>query len=60
MIKFFRYPRTRQEMAAASDAEDQGVTVRAKRNPNNLINAWDDIGREYSRSWKSQRKNQHR
>ena len=59
-LKFYRYPRTMQEAKALADAEDQGVTVRAKRNLEALPDSWNGIGREYRRSWKDQRKSQHR
>jgi hypothetical protein len=40
--RLFKQPHVRQEMRAYYDAIDQGVHVRAKRNPANLPNAWDD------------------
>lgn len=47
---YFRHPKTTQEkrMSLSCDSE----YVRAKRNINNLINLWDDISRNYYRSWK--------
>jgi hypothetical protein len=63
-MRFYRCPQTTQERRAASvaivdpDLVDLGVRVRAKRNPTNIVDAFDDIGRTYTRSWKDHRGSQ--
>lgn len=42
-MKYLRNMRTTVEARAESKASENGVTVRAKRNGNNLPNAWDDV-----------------
>lgn len=56
MGTWHRQPRTTAEIRAVAEATEQGVVVRAKRVGHNLPNAWDDIPREKSRSWKRHRK----
>lgn len=59
----FRHPKTNQEARACLDAKEQGVKVRAKRNRNNLPNAYDDIivSEWHKRNicWKKKRKNKY-
>jgi len=59
----YRTPATTQEAKAYEAATAQGVKVRARRNPRNLPNSYDDKPRSRSYSannWKRHRKNQYR
>jgi hypothetical protein len=50
---YFRHPRTTQEKKAYYDAIEQGVKVRSKRKPHQLLDVYDDI---YVSSWKARSK----
>ena len=54
MASHIKHPRTHQELAAYCEAADYGVKIRAKRNPRNLPNAWDDKPKadHMARTWK--------
>jgi hypothetical protein len=60
MIAFIRHPATRQERVAVASAEEQGVRVRPSRRGHRLPNEYDDVGRLYTRNWKSQRRTQYK
>ena len=55
MRKYMRLPRTTQERRMNQDGWG-----RPCRNLHNLVNAWDDIWKEYQRSWKEYRKTQYK
>jgi hypothetical protein len=55
---YLRNMRTTAECRAESGSEEQGVKVRAKRNRNNVPNAWDDI--PHARRHKCDRHKDHR
>jgi hypothetical protein len=55
--RFFKCPRTHQEMRMASDPEHKDYVRAARRK---LPNDWDDLSRHIERSWKFNRKQQHR
>lgn len=60
----YRRPKTTAERRASmdllfdEDAREYNIRPRAARNHINLINAWDDIPRHYTRSWKKHRRHQ--
>lgn len=66
----FRTPRTQQERRSYFAALSSGVRIRAKRNPANLVDAWEDIapsrtdgrreGIKTGNCWKDHRGNQWR
>lgn len=59
-VNGYRYPSTAAEKRAYSAAVEQGVMVRAKRNPTHIADAMCDIGVYTERNWKSFRNNQWR
>jgi hypothetical protein len=63
MYAGFRTPRTFQEHKLSyldPEVEALGIKPRAKRQGRNLRDAWDDIPRSDSRSWKKHRRSQFR
>ncbi len=56
--KFWRRPKTRNEIKQNNDPEIKEF-VRAKRNKNNMVTAWDDNPISQSRSWKDNTKKRH-
>lgn len=60
--RYFRHPRNageKREWYTAMDQEVATPKVRAKRNPRNLADAWDDRVRTIDRCWKRQRRTQY-
>jgi len=64
---WLRHPRTTQERRANGKRnfiiwDEYKVPIRASRNMSNLVEAWDDIGRQdlSHRSWKRHRKTQYK
>jgi hypothetical protein len=60
LYKSDRSPRFIGEKRKQFDALDQSVPIRGKRHGHNLPNNWDDVCRDYYRSWKVYRKTQYR
>ena len=60
MGRYWREPKTANEMRKYYDAEEQGIRVRAKRHPCYLPTLWDDKYRGRQRCWKVQRSRQWR
>jgi hypothetical protein len=55
MSRFYRDIKTTQERREACDPEMEDF-IRAKRNPNNIPNGFDDLSRTIERTWKRHRK----
>lgn len=61
-----RHPKTTAERRASvdlmldDDAQEYNIRPRTRRNHVNLVNAWDDIPRHYTRSWKKHRRHQYK
>ena len=56
----FRQPKTKQEMGASEDAEQEGVNVRSKRKKEALPTSYLDIPAGEQRSWKKHRGKQYK
>ncbi len=53
----YRHPKTTNERRQAFQNKDENEPpIRARRNHNNLINAWDDRNADTEKSWKAQSK----
>jgi len=59
MYRNLRCPKTTGEKRANSLHLREGIKIRGKRMPMNLVDAWDDLTSRRQKSWKKLRKKQY-